>query len=311
MNFKKGMAVALALALSTSVLIGCTKKQSGDAVSSTATYKDYNDNGYLVNIDWLEKNKEDNMVILDGRSKKDYEKGHIPGAINIAWQDLANVKGKAGDIGWGVALDKETLSRKLAELGIDENTTVITYANKDGWGEDGRLTWQLKNAGINSRILNGGFDLWQAQGKEISKDSPNITPKNLDIKNVDESTTITTEELKKNLSEYKIIDSRAKEEYDGATKYGEAVGGHIKGAVSLPFNEVYNTDGTVKTEKELNKMFEDAGITKNDNIVVYCTAGIRSAYLTEILKMLGYPNVRNYDASYYEWATTNADLIEK
>ncbi|MPQ42730.1 sulfurtransferase [Clostridium tarantellae] len=312
MKLKKSILFILALTIFTTLLIGCIKKQGGDKEGSTATSKEYNDNGYLVSIDWLEKNKDNNVVILDGRSKKDYDKGHIPGAINVPWQDLANIKGKAGDIGWGIALDKENLSRKLGELGIDENTIVVTYAKKEnGWGEDGRLAWQLKNAGINTKMLNGGFDLWQAQGKEISKDVPTINSKILDINKIDESKTITTEELKKNLSEYKIIDSRTNKEYGGATKFGEAVGGHIKGAISFPFDQVYNKDGTVKSEEELIKIFENAGINKNDNIVIYCTAGIRSAYLTEILKMLGYPNVRNYDASYYEWATTNSDLIEK
>ncbi|MDU1686829.1 MAG: rhodanese-like domain-containing protein, partial [Clostridium perfringens] len=251
-----------------------------------------------------------NIVILDARSEKAYNKEHIPGAINVAWQSLANMKGKAGDKGWGVALNKEELSKKLEALGIDKNTEVITYANKDGWGEDGRLTWELKTAGINSKMLDGGFDIWSKEGRVTTKDVPVVVSKTLNIEQINSNTTVTTENLYENMSKYTIVDARAKDEYDGATKFGEAVGGHIKGAISLPFNEVYNEDGTIKSEKELNEIFKKAGLTKEQEIVTYCTAGIRSAHLALILNMLGY-NAKNYDASYYEWATTHPDLIVK
>ncbi len=35
-------------------------------------------------------------------------------------------------------------------------------------------------------------------------------------------------------------------------------------------------------------MFEDAGITKDDKVVTYCTAGIRSGYMQLILEMCGF-----------------------
>jgi len=305
MNFKKFL-VATAIGMA---FVGCSGKNS-NAAKGTTESKGYN-NDYFVTANWLADNLENkNIVILDARSEKAYNKEHIPGAINVAWQSLANMKGKAGDKGWGVALNKEELSKKLEALGIDKNTEVITYANKDGWGEDGRLTWELKTAGINSKMLDGGFDIWSKEGRVTTKDVPVVVSKTLNIEQINSNTTVTTENLYENMSKYTIVDARAKDEYDGATKFGEAVGGHIKGAISLPFNEVYNEDGTIKSEKELNEIFKKAGLTKEQEIVTYCTAGIRSAHLALILNMLGY-NAKNYDASYYEWATTHPDLIVK
>ena len=49
------------------------------------------------------------------------------------------------------------------------------------------------------------------------------------------------------------------------------------------------------------KKFEDAGITKDDKVVTYCTAGIRSGYMQLILEMCGFKNTQNYDESYYRW----------
>ena len=309
MNFKKFLAATCVVTAIGMAFVGCSGKNSNAAKKATES-KGYN-NDYFVTANWLADNLENkNIVILDARSEKAYNKEHIPGAINVAWQSLANMKGKAGDKGWGVALNKEELSKKLEALGIDKNTEVITYANKDGWGEDGRLTWELKTAGINSKMLDGGFDIWSKEGRVTTKDVPVVVSKTLNIEQINSNTTVTTENLYENMSKYTIVDARAKDEYDGATKFGEAVGGHIKGAISLPFNEVYNEDGTIKSEKELNEIFKKAGLTKEQEIVTYCTAGIRSAHLALILNMLGY-NAKNYDASYYEWATTHQDLIVK
>ncbi|MDU8038737.1 MAG: sulfurtransferase, partial [Streptococcus sp.] len=309
LNFNKILAVTCVVTAIGMAFVGCSGKNSNAAKKATES-KGYN-NDYFVTANWLADNLENkNIVILDARSEKAYNKEHIPGAINVAWQSLANMKGKAGDKGWGVALNKEELSKKLESLGIDKNTEVITYANKDGWGEDGRLTWELKTAGINSKMLDGGFDIWSKEGRVTTKDVPVVVSKTLNIEQINSNTTVTTENLYENMSKYTIVDARAKDEYDGATKFGEAVGGHIKGAISLPFNEVYNEDGTIKSEKELNEIFKKAGLTKEQEIVTYCTAGIRSAHLALILNMLGY-NAKNYDASYYEWATTHPDLIVK
>lgn len=309
MSFKKFMAATCAVAIIGMAFVGCTNKNS-NTKKETIEGNGYN-NDYFVTTDWLANNLDNkNVVVLDARSEKDYNKEHIPGAINVAWQSLANMKGKAGDKDWGVALNKEELSKKLEALGIDKNTEVITYANKDGWGEDGRLTWELKSAGINSKMLDGGFDLWSKDGRVTTKEVPVVVSKTLNIEQINSNTTITTENLYENMDKYTIVDARAKDEYDGATKFGEAVGGHIKGAISLPFNEVYNEDGTIKSEDELNQIFKNAGLTKDQEIVTYCTAGIRSAHLALILNMLGY-NAKNYDASYYEWATTHPELVVK
>ena len=43
------------------------------------------------------------------------------------------------------------------------------------------------------------------------------------------------------------------------------------------------------------------GITESREIVTYCQTGRRSAHTYLTLRLLGYPRVRNYDASWAEW----------
>ncbi len=66
-----------------------------------------------------------------------------------------------------------------------------------------------------------------------------------------------------------------------------------------------------KSSAEMQKVFEEAGLKKEDEIVTYCTSGIRSAHLSLTLRMMGYENARNYDASFYEWAGDETLELEK
>jgi 3-mercaptopyruvate sulfurtransferase SseA len=54
-----------------------------------------------------------------------------------------------------------------------------------------------------------------------------------------------------------------------------------------------------------------AGLQPEYPIVTYCTAGIRSAHMALVLRMAGFANARNYDASFYEWAGMEDLPLEK
>ena len=63
-----------------------------------------------------------------------------------------------------------------------------------------------------------------------------------------------------------------------------------------------NDAGYLKSNEELTKMFEDAGLSKDDEIVTYCTGGIRSAYTQLVMEMCGFEHTYNYDQSFWRWA---------
>ena len=152
-------------------------------------------------------------------------------------------------------------------------------------------------------MLNGGFDLWSSEKKEINNETPEVKASEIKITEIKPDMNISTDDLKKEYKDLKVIDTRAKDEYEGAVNYGEARGGHLPDAINVPFTELYNEDGTLKNKEEKVKIMEKAGVKKDDNIVTYCTAGIRSAHMAFLsLKNAGFENVRNYDSSFYEWA---------
>ena len=319
---KKFLSLLVSTLLVGSLLVGCNasktdEKKNNTEVTQNETIKaetDYVDGSYTTNVKWLSENlKNKDILILDARSDKDYSKGHIPGAINVAWQGYSNMEGKPGDKGWGVVLSDDKLSEKLSAIGVDKSKTIVIYCDsKAGWGEDGRFVWMLKMAGIeNAKMLNGGFNLWESSKYEVSTEVVAPVASSFKIQNSNKDWTINTEELNAKLDKVKIVDSREKDEYEGAVKFGEARGGHIKGAINLTFNSLLNENGTFKSADELGAIFKAAGLNKEDEIVTYCTAGIRSAHLALALRMMGYNNVKNYDESFYTWAKDESLSIEK
>ena len=63
-------------------------------------------------------------------------------------------------------------------------------------------------------------------------------------------------------------------------------GGHIPGAVNIPWAKAVNEDGTFKTIEELKKLYQEKGITPEKEIISYCRIGERSSHTWFVLKYL-------------------------
>lgn len=258
--------------------------------------------GTWVSVDALKQAGD--TIIIDARSAKDYAAGHLPGAVNAPWQSLADMSGKPGDPGWGVTLAADQLAAAIGALGISNDSRVVVYsATPSGWGEDGRVAWALRQAGLDEiSILDGGIEAWKESGGEISTEVAIPKPASFSVTALDTALTAAKEEVRAALGKARILDARAPEEYAGAQKYGEARGGHLPGAINVPWTEVFDAKGRVLDPAELASRMKKAGITPQDEIIAYCTAGIRSAHLVLALREAGFTHARNYDASFHEWA---------
>lgn len=311
---RKLLVLSLLLAFIVS-LVGCGAESGQKSQPATDKSKtvvtDQQKATLLVDVAWL-KNNLDKVVVVDARKDGDYNAGHVPGAVNAIWQGFTNIKGQPGDPGWGVLLPKEELADKIGALGIDGSKTVVVYGQPPGWGEEGRIVWTLKMAGLkDAMMLDGGIEAWKKAGGEISKEAVKTKAVPFSIASLDENFTATTEWISSQQSSIKIVDSRSEKEYKGATDYGEARGGHLPGAINIPFENLFNKDGTLKSSGELKAIYTAAGLSPNDEIATYCTAGIRSAYMALTMRMVGFEKARNYDPSFYEWAGNSKLSVEK
>jgi thiosulfate/3-mercaptopyruvate sulfurtransferase len=108
-----------------------------------------------------------------------------------------------------------------------------------------------------------------------------------------------------------ILDARSLEEYLGKEVSGIPRPGHIPSAIHVPWNGFLNKDATIKDFMLIKASLEEKGIQESQEIVCYCTGGVRSAWLYVILKLAGYQKVRNYPGSWWEWSRDFACPVEK
>ncbi|MGO5053027.1 sulfurtransferase [Lachnospiraceae bacterium LCP25S3_G4] len=311
----KKMALLLGITL-TLGLVGCGANSSTSTEEKKEEVKEEVQSEpftgeYIVNADYVKDNLND-IILVDARGEEAASKGTIKGAIALAWQYLATCEdGKSGDENWGCILDTKRLSERLGEMGLSKDKEIVFFgASQDGWGDDGRIAWELLAAGYDKvKMVDGGFSALEKAGIETQKGAVKPEAVEVTVDSIDETRVINTKELKENYDTYKIVDVRADEEYDGQTLYGEAKGGHLPKSIHIRFTDLFKKDGTLKSNEDITTMFEDAGLKKEDQIVTYCTAGIRSGYMQLIMEMCGFENVKNYDESYYRWCAV--EEVEK
>ena len=294
----------IALMLVATVVMGltaCGSKDSSGIASTEAFTGDY-----VVNADYVKENIDD-IILVDARGEKAAAKETIKGAAALDWQTISKCADRvSGDEGFGCILDPADLATVLGEKGIDPEKEIVLFSsNQEGWGEDGRIAWELVNAGYDDvKIVNGGYNALLDAGFETQEGGVALDAVTVTVDSLATEHRIDTDELAQNYDNYKIVDVRSDDEYDGATDYGEAKGGSLPGAIHIKYTDLFEENGTLKSNDDITKMFTDAGLSEDDQIVTYCTAGIRSAYMQLIMSDCGFKNIKNYDESYYRWCVT-------
>ena len=105
--------------------------------------------------------------------------------------------------------------------------------------------------------------------------------------------------------ELQIVNVLWPEMYAGADNpFGNKRVGHIPGSVNLPIERFFVDEDvpTIKPAAELQTVLAEAGLAPEQETVVHCQAGVRTTMGVFVTTMLGWNNVRAYDASMAEWA---------
>ena len=178
-----------------------------------------------------------------------------------------------------------------------------------GWGEEGRQLWSLRYYGLeNTYILNGGISAWKAAGGEVTNKTTEITPSEKPALTVNEAYFASTEYVASHLDSDNIFDVRDDQEFAALTNSGEKSNGRIPGSQHVWYKDFYHSDGTLLTPAEIRARVEPLGFSTDEPIVAYCTGGIRSGFATIVLRIAGYEQARNYDASFSGWAGTDQTI---
>ncbi len=266
-------------------------------------------NQWIINTTQAQKLATEGATILDARSCKIFQRKSLSNATCISWKEFSQLqlpfKGK-------LLTDDKILTEKLQVIGISNHKPVIVFGDTiNGWGEDGRIVWMLRTLGHQkSFLVDGGFAALVKAGFPTVKLVNNSPPVRGDfVVNRSKNWQISQNELKANLENNNlvIIDTRELREYAGKTPYGEQRGGHIPGAVHIYFKDWLDNNGMLLSRDKILEILAKKGITRDKNVVTYCTGGVRSAWSNSVLADLGF-QVKNYPGSMWEWSASDENI---
>lgn len=257
---------------------------------------DYPNAALLLSGKWLQEHASlKDMVIIDARTSG-YDEAHIPRAVNLNANDF---KTKAG------LKSQAELEALLGALGLSPDLKLVIYDGGTGsGGAAGFVFWMLEYLGCSDvHILNGGWDRWVADRRPTETKRNKLPPGKFASAPEPEVLANSSHILARMRDgNFSIIDPRTDAEYNGWQIHGEARGGHIPGAVQIPFEWCFNTDGTVLGYRELRKLFEPRGITSDKEVTSYCATGLKSGTVYFLLRLMGYPRCSNYAGTIFEWS---------
>ncbi len=113
-----------------------------------------NDAGDSISLDQARKLFQQGAALfLDARSREDYLRGHIRGALSLPWQEVDDRIAAVGDL-------------------LDEDKVIITYCDGASCTLSHHLARYLKDMGFaRVRVLKNGWSLWRQNGLPVESDA--------------------------------------------------------------------------------------------------------------------------------------------
>ena len=260
----------------------------------------------VVSPQWLNEHLNDkNLVILHLGPKAGYDTSHIAGArlVDINGLVAPNVPGT-------LSLElpnPDTLRAALARMGISDNSRIVLYPASPSISMATRVLLTLDHAGLGDATvwLDGGIGAWTRAGYKTTTEVPPAATGSLTSLKT-KPVTVSAEFVRDNIAKpgFAVVDGRASVFYDGVQEGGPMDAhrkGHIKGALSVPYTEITDAQGMLKSPADLQALFTKAGVKPGDTIVGYCHIGQQATAMLFGARTLGY-KVLLYDGSFEDWA---------
>ncbi|HEX5778708.1 MAG TPA: sulfurtransferase [Xanthobacteraceae bacterium] len=262
--------------------------------------------GPLVDAEWLSRNLDNpNLRVFEVSVDAGvYERGHIPGAVNLRWHsDLVDTVTR--DI-----VGRDRFENILENAGITKNTTVVLYGDNNNWFAAWGA-WVFAMYGIDAKLLDGGRKYWESKGLPLDNRTPGYAKTNIDLPASNANLRARLPDVlaaAQGKTKAAILDIRGPDEFSGklfapeGSKELSIRAGHVPGARNVPWNRAVDpATGKFLPKDQLKKLYADVGIDGSQPIITYCRIGERSSHTWFALaRILGY-GVKNYDGSWTEY----------
>ncbi|NNE40970.1 MAG: 3-mercaptopyruvate sulfurtransferase [Marinicaulis sp.] len=269
----------------------------------------------LVSTQWLgERLGKPGVAIIDaswrmpgaGASVDDYRERHIPGAVFF---DIDGIADKSVDLPH-MAPTRGDFERAVGELGVSPDDFVIVYDDQ-GIFSAARVWWTFRLMGHDQvAVLDGGLKKWIAEERQVTNEPSEAT---LAIYRAAPTTNLAAnvDDIRAAIKsgEPKIVDARSRPRFRGKAPEPRAGlrSGGMPGAKNVPFETLLNDEGTLKSQDEINAIFNAIGVTKDTLAITTCGSGVTAAVLALALEVAGRTDWRLYDGSWAEWGMETND----
>lgn len=265
--------------------------------------------GPLVDADWLAARLDDaGLLVLDASVGAHRGTGRrIPGARLF---DLdGEMSDHTGPLPHTLPPAAEFTARVRA-LGLRQTDTVVVY-DAAGIYSSARAWWMLRAYGFDrAAVLDGGLPGWTAAGHPVEDEAAGThrgaagdftaDPRPGLVVGADEVTAALAD------PGHAVLDARSRDRYAGTAPEPRPGlrGGHMPGAVNLPFTELQR-DGHLLPPGELRAALRAAAGDRR-RLVFSCGSGVTACVLALGADLAGYTELAVYDGSWSEWGLPGA-----
>jgi molybdopterin/thiamine biosynthesis adenylyltransferase/3-mercaptopyruvate sulfurtransferase SseA len=278
-------------------------------------YRAQPDESKLATFEWITAHLgHPGVILVDTRTPPEYQRGHLPGAINLPWEENV-VPGNSQRYQTPAAL-----RHRFVEAGITPDKEVVVYCETGA--RSAHTYWALRLAGY-TRVRNyeGSWAEWSRralQKPEVAADAAQVAARSCGL------STVTAEPVPRNepavpspgrvTRDQLLAQARArvpeldvhevKRRLDAGEKLtivdirerDEWVQGHVPGARFVP-------------RGFLELRIEEIQPNRDAPIVVYCAGGVRSLLGARDLKAMGYTNVFSMRGGFNQWKNSGLPFV--
>ena len=266
----------------------------------------------IIEVDELMQISENqNLRIFDVRTgsnaKENYIKKHLEYSVFVDLNsDLAEIDDPKN--GGRHPLPKfEDFIKILGELGIDKNSHVVIYDDKNGANAAARFWWMLRAVGHkNVQVLNGGLPVAQNQNYPLSS-VEEYYPETKYISDYQDwqLPQAWIDDVKKASqdSDAVIVDVRESQRFDGIMEPIDLVAGHIPNAHNFPFIDNLDEKGLFKSPEVLRNLYSELFDNyEKSKIIFHCGSGVTACHSLLALDYAGFDIPNLYVGSWSEWS---------
>lgn len=262
----------------------------------------------------LMKEKPDSILLVDTRPIEEYDGGHVPAAVHVAWEEwcakpprgLSEELDQPGYWGRLIDADEDALAERLGKHGFANEKTIVVYADgAKSKGREGRIAWMLLYFGAKDvRLLDGGYEAWVNSGGAADKLAHTPSPAVFRVQR-DERRRIMIDQLiaaMKTEPNLLLVDTRTRREFGGNDYRYMPRMGTLPDAELIPYASIFNSDGTFLNREKFSELVNEEK-QKDKKVVAFCEVGVRACTIALLLEMYTGRVVSVYDGSMMEWSS--------